>query len=275
MVMSKRAPRAQVKQWGCYTVGMRGSPIAHKGLPSRYEGRYDGHYVLKGRSRAETEELAARILGGIAEGKSLRALLREPGTCSMRTFFMWLRADRDLHALYVRAREAQAEGYADEIADIADQAAGLDAAGVNAARLRVDARKWIAAKLLPRKYGDHVNIEHSGALSVVAASRALREVRPPVFDEDGNEVEDAVLVHDAGAGRDASGTMLAGVSANGGGEGPLARGSEGYPRGYAPGKGTPTSTGTHVSAQSQNPKIPAENLQSLSESRQPAMSDLL
>lgn len=240
---------------------MKPTPIDYRGLPKRYEGRRDVPYVIRGRTVAEMQQLSAEILGGIASGKSLRALLKAPGMPSMPTLFAWLKADREFHALYARAREAQAEGYADEIADIADQAAGLDAAGVNAARLRVDARKWIAAKLLPRKYGDHVNIEHSGALSVVAASRALREVRPPVFDEDGNEVEDAVLVHDAGAGRDASGTMLAGVSANGGGEGPLARGSEGYPRGYAPGKGTPTSTGTHVSAQSQNPKISAKNSQ--------------
>lgn len=257
---------------------MKPTPIDYRGLPKRYEGRRDVPYVIRGRTVAEMQQLSAEILGGIASGKSLRALLKAPGMPSMPTLFAWLKADREFHALYARAREAQAEGYADEIADIADQAAGLDAAGVNAARLRVDARKWIAAKLLPRKYGDHVNVEHSGALSVVAASRALREVRPPVFDAEGNEVEDAELVHDAASiehASDASGTMLAGVSANGGGEGPLARGSEGYPRGYAPGKGTPTSTGTHVSAQSQNPKIPAENLQSLSESRQPAMSDLL
>jgi hypothetical protein len=30
----------------------------------------------------------------------------------------------------------------------------LDPVGINRNRLRVDARKWIAAKLKPRKYGD-------------------------------------------------------------------------------------------------------------------------
>lgn len=259
--------------------------VVLKGLPKRYEGRRDVGYVLRGKSIAETQALASEILGGIAEGKSLRAILKAPGMPSFPTFFTWLRADRDFHALYARAREAQAEGYADEITELADSAQGLDAAGVNAARLRVDARKWIASKLLPRKYGDHVSVEHSGALSVAAASAALKTVRPPTFDEDGNEVSDAEYVDSptpsgrAAASTEhadrASGTMLAGVSTNGGREGSLAEGSEGVPPGVCPGQGTPNRHPAGVSAQSQNPKIPAKNLQSLSESQHPALSDLL
>jgi Bacteriophage Sf6, terminase small subunit-like len=39
----------------------------------------------------------------------------------------------------------------DEIVEIADNATPQDA---HVARLKVDARKWVAAKLLPKKYGD-------------------------------------------------------------------------------------------------------------------------
>lgn len=33
-------------------------------------------------------------------------------------------------------------------------------------RLRVDARKWIASKLKPKKYGDKTEVEHTGKVSL-------------------------------------------------------------------------------------------------------------
>jgi hypothetical protein len=68
--------------------------------------------------------------------------------------------------MYARAREDQADTLADEIVGISDESAitakvdgeevrfALDATAVARNRLRVDARKWVAAKLKPRKYGD-------------------------------------------------------------------------------------------------------------------------
>jgi hypothetical protein len=69
----------------------------------------------------------------------------------------WLNTDEEFARQYARAREAQAEYYADEIVAIADAATPETA---NAARLQVDARKWVAAKLLPKKYGDKANETH-------------------------------------------------------------------------------------------------------------------
>jgi len=56
--------------------------------------------------------------------------------------------------MYARAREDQADWHADEIVAIADTE--TDAAK---ARNRIDARKWKAAKLKPKVYGDRVNVE--------------------------------------------------------------------------------------------------------------------
>lgn len=58
---------------------------------------------------------------------------------------------------YARAREDQADTYADEIVTIADEA--TDPA---LARLQMDARKWVASKLAAKKYGDKVQTELSG-----------------------------------------------------------------------------------------------------------------
>ncbi len=78
--------------------------------------------------------------------------------------------------MYVRAREDQADTLADEIVAIADDGSNdtyekdgvvlTNQDVVARSRLRVDARKWVAAKLKPKKYGDKVDVEHSGGLIV-------------------------------------------------------------------------------------------------------------
>ena len=67
-----------------------------------------------------------------------------------------------------RAREEQADKLLREIIEIADDASGdyvttsdgkriVDHENIQRSRLRVDARKWAAARLAPRKYGDHIS----------------------------------------------------------------------------------------------------------------------
>jgi hypothetical protein len=63
-------------------------------------------------------------------------------------------------ATNTRAREEQADHCFQEIIDIADNATPET---VNVARLRVDSRKFAVARLAPKKYGDHVEHEHSGS----------------------------------------------------------------------------------------------------------------
>jgi hypothetical protein len=48
---------------------------------------------------------------------------------------------------------------AEDCIDYADEATGLDAAGVAARRLQVDTRKWFVAKVCPRIYGDAAKLE--------------------------------------------------------------------------------------------------------------------
>ena len=116
----------------------------------------------KGRPSLYSETLTAKICRRLAEGESLRSICTDKAMPSLSTVMGWL-FDGD-HAefseQYARAREAQAELRADEITDIADGVEHGASEAVQAARLRVDARKWIAAKLLPKRYGDKV--QHTG-----------------------------------------------------------------------------------------------------------------
>lgn len=104
---------------------------------------------------------------------SLREFARAKGFAVV-TLYDWIEADVNRAEQYARAREKQAESFAADLVDLAQKAHGLDSAGVNAVRLEVDTRKWIASKMLPRKYGDFQRTELSGELGVKLTSDQRR-----------------------------------------------------------------------------------------------------
>ena len=108
-----------------------------------------------------TPQIKERICLEIAEGKSLRSICLADDMPATQTVRVWLALDAEFAAQYARAREEQADYYADEIIEIADTA--KDA---NLARLRIDARKWKASKLRPKKYGEKLDLtSEDGSMS--------------------------------------------------------------------------------------------------------------
>lgn len=105
-----------------------------------------------------TPEIVNAILRRLAEGESLRRISRDDDFPSIGTFYEWMAKDQTLREQYARARDEQADTYADEIAEIADD----ENLPADSRRVRIDARKWIACKLKPKKYGDKLVAEHSG-----------------------------------------------------------------------------------------------------------------
>ncbi len=110
-------------------------------------------------SPEEVAATKARVCKEISEGKSLRSICAVDDMPSAETVRVWLLDDGEFSAQYARAREEQADYYADEIIDIAD-----GAKDANLARLQIDARKWKASKLQPKKYGDKIDLNHSGTI---------------------------------------------------------------------------------------------------------------
>jgi hypothetical protein len=121
-----------------------------------------------GRPSIYTDELAATILGRISNGESLRSITMEEGMPNPDTIYVWLLKRPDFAENYTRAREEQADTLADEILAIADEAPSevvddrgvsrTDSGWVSWQRNRVDARKWVASKLKPKKYGDALKV---------------------------------------------------------------------------------------------------------------------
>jgi len=125
-----------------------------------------------------SQEIADAICERIADGDSLRTICADDAMPNKATVFRWLAKHPAFSDQYAHAREAQADTLADELTDIADDGTNdwMERKGsegevigwrengeaINRSRLRVDARKWIASKLKPKKYGDSTMMQLSG-----------------------------------------------------------------------------------------------------------------
>jgi hypothetical protein len=114
-----------------------------------------------------TEEEATALCQWIAEGKSLRSWCQQAGrSTSMFTVYGWLRDRPDFSRRYAQAHDDRSDSLADEIIEIADAVADSDSiAAVQAAKLRVETRKWVSAKLKPGKWGDKQTVEQTGTVT--------------------------------------------------------------------------------------------------------------
>lgn len=122
-----------------------------------------------------SQELATKICEALINGKSLRSICEPDDMPAASTVCLWLTLHPEFAEQYAHARDAQADTLADEILFIADHTQegtkvketekGIETwTGdmIEHRRLQVESRKWIAAKLKPKKYGDKVETTHVG-----------------------------------------------------------------------------------------------------------------
>lgn len=134
--------------------------------------------MAKRMTKSERTKVQTSICERMIEGESLRAICSDDDMPAASTVFRWLGDDEGFREQYARAREAQADAIFDEILEIADDGrndyveklrqdggkdTAFDAEHVQRSRLRVDARKWVASKLAPKKYGDDLRLRHADA----------------------------------------------------------------------------------------------------------------
>jgi hypothetical protein len=123
-------------------------------------------------------ELTSRICSELAEGKTLREVCRSEGMPSEAAVRQWALDNRDgFGAQYARAREIGYLSMADELLEVADDGTNdwmerknRDGSTsevenhevIGRSRLRVDTRKWLLSKALPKIYGEKIQTEITG-----------------------------------------------------------------------------------------------------------------
>ena len=120
----------------------------------------------------ETTDL---ICDRIAGGETLRTICADPAMPAKSTVMVWLRDNQDFAQGYSRACEQRAIAWGEEIIEIADHAEADDAIAVQRARLKIDARKWLMGKANPKKYGDKIDLNHSGSIGSKAPDVSVLE----------------------------------------------------------------------------------------------------
>lgn len=112
----------------------------------------------------ELSDIQLNICERIMLGESVIAICRDDDMPARSTVMGWIAKDPAFRAAYSAAKAMLAEAFAEEIIEISDDASGdwvdgetgkeLDREHVQRSRLRVDSRKWLAAKLAPKRYGE-------------------------------------------------------------------------------------------------------------------------
>lgn len=132
------------------------------------------------------KESIGQICEHVLSGESLLSFCKAKGFPYV-TVLDWIGADPARTENYARAREARAEMVFESLDEVSEQAVTAETAvEVAGLRLKADNIKWKLARMAPKKYGDKVDVNHSGAiarpvtdltddeLAAIAAGRSAR-----------------------------------------------------------------------------------------------------
>ena len=176
------AERAEARSAGEEMVETPRAPITPTIIPAERiladAGKAKAKIKRKRRRTKYSDPLAKAICKMLGMGLTLTRVCERPLMPTEGTVLAWaIDPQHRFSARYVRAREVGYYRMADEIVDIADDFSkdttfklgrdgevirGLDREYLERSRLRIDTRKWVLSKMLPKTFGDKVAMEHAG-----------------------------------------------------------------------------------------------------------------
>ncbi len=142
---------------------------------------------------AISDETFAAICEDLAErGMSLRKSCESRGV-TKSVFLASIDKDKARNDQYTRARDRQADHFGECVSEIADGVLSGEY-DYNAARVAVDALKWSAGKMKPKKWGDRVEHEHTGEIHikrvVLNDEDESPKALPGIVDVEAKQIED-------------------------------------------------------------------------------------
>lgn len=127
-------------------------------------------------SQQEIDTIFTHICNEMKKGRSLRSVLRDNDMPHSDTFYVWVDSSEAKTVQYARARDERADKIFEEMLSIADDSSNdtmyietkkgeiavEDKEWTNRSRLRIDTRKWMLSKMLPKKYGEKLDVTSDG-----------------------------------------------------------------------------------------------------------------
>ena len=119
------------------------------------------------------------ICDAVADGDSRRKACAKNGV-DEGNFRRWCRQNEPMMTQYTRACEERAHTWAEEFMEVADDGSNdwmesndpenpgwrENGEAIRRSALRIDARKWMMARILPKQFGDKQQHEHSGKITL-------------------------------------------------------------------------------------------------------------
>jgi hypothetical protein len=120
-----------------------------------------------------SDEIKDKLLSRLMEGHTLRKACVDEGMPAPSTVCRWVKENPAFAEQYARAREVGYQLMADDLLEIADDGTNdtyeddegnekVNQDVIQRSRLRVDTRKWLLSKALPKVYGEKITNEHTG-----------------------------------------------------------------------------------------------------------------
>lgn len=114
-----------------------------------------------GRPSEYSPEIADQICRWVGAGKSLNKYCQQFGM-GVETIYRWLRTEDIFRERYSQAHLDRADLLADQVLDMLDELdpEDLSLEKLALAKLKVETRKWMAAKLKPGRWGEQKTVQH-------------------------------------------------------------------------------------------------------------------
>jgi hypothetical protein len=125
-----------------------------------------------GRPTKYNKRTVALICAELAKGKALRTVCNLPGLPHLDTVFEWLHTHPEFAEQYARAKQESADAMAEEVLYLSDhtktgtvivtkengQTEVRKGDMLGHRKLQIDTRKWLMAKMKPKRYGDRLDV---------------------------------------------------------------------------------------------------------------------
>lgn len=114
----------------------------------------------------DIEDICSRI----AAGEYLKNVAGDY-LVSPSTLYQWIDRDPERAKAYARARQERAHALFDQIDELAESATSCrDKVEVAALRVKIDTKKWAAARLFPAVYGDRIQADVNAVVTAAQLS---------------------------------------------------------------------------------------------------------
>jgi hypothetical protein len=140
------------------------------------------------------QETADIICSYLAEGMSMRRIEKIEGMPSITAMFKWLRTHEEFAQQYARAKQESTAALFEEMSDIVDDGTNdwmedqymkgkspgwkVNGEAVQRSKLRWDDRRWKLSKLMPKKYGDKLDLTTDGQpIQAITGMRVIETIQ--------------------------------------------------------------------------------------------------